>query len=82
MSSEKKARDLADVITAVLALIPADEQDLRAALGSLRESAAFAPPEGMALLWRRGTEYLVEHLGEQCPTEGWQLEVGRVWSGR
>jgi hypothetical protein len=79
-NTEPTPRDLTEVITAVLELIPETEQQIRSMLGNLRETAFFAPPEGMGALWSLGTEYLIEELGE--PTTPWKVEVARVWSGR
>lgn len=73
-------RDIADVISQMLELIPQNETDLRTRLTAVRESAAFAAPEMMGIWWERGAEVLEEALPKRA--EAWAKRVLDIWMGR
>lgn len=77
-------RDIVRVIDAVLAEIPADEyatgDSLRLYLGSIKDMAAYYPPECAYYYWRKGTEALEDVIS--IPIKPWQQRVADIWSGR
>jgi hypothetical protein len=78
-------REIVDVINDVLEVVPETETKLRLELAHLRESACYAPPEGVPGLWRRGSQVLTELLGPRMETEpagSWCLRVAAIWSGK
>jgi hypothetical protein len=78
-----KGRELTEVIDRILAEIPSETHaSLRADLGAVRSSAAFAAPEVMGGWWRRAQDCLVQHVGVPDPNVPWQVRVSRIFSGR
>lgn len=74
-----KPRVLVEVLDAVIAVIPATERVLLGELGKCRESASYAPPEAMRLLWARVVATLNALIGG--PREAWHDEVRAIIAG-
>jgi hypothetical protein len=73
-------RQLPDVIDKILEVIPKEKADLIGSLERIRESALFAPPEGMNVWWQETGATLEAGVGQ--PTENWHHELVRIMSGR
>lgn len=81
-------RKLEDVIDQMLAVIPADQDHLRATLENHRSSAIFSSPETLQLRWQ-GTAMDLEDTfceeidGEVQPPKlepgSWQEKVFKIW---
>jgi hypothetical protein len=76
------SRHLPDVIAQLLAQIPETEatKRLRTRLESVRQSAAFTPPENMWIKWRTVGEILLDEIG-LSPTEPWAVVVRGLFVG-
>lgn len=81
-------RKLEEVIDQMLAVIPADEDHLRATLESHRRSAEFASPELLQLRWRETALELEDFFCEEIDGEvqppklepgSWQEKVFNIW---
>lgn len=81
-------RKLEEVIDQMLAVIPADEDHLRATLESHRRSAEFSSPELLQLRWRETALELEDTFCEEIDGEvqppklepgSWQEKVFKIW---
>ena len=75
-------RYLPDVIEKMLSEVPPDKTVLIASLEDIKDSAEYAPPEGLGLWWRQCAECLMEELGSEPPIGGWQGKVVDIWTDR
>lgn len=73
-------RDITKVIDQILAVVPETETTARAALASVRSTAAFGAPELQGSYWNQLHGVLVRNLGHQ-PTEPWHFEVAAIMRG-
>lgn len=80
MSDKPPPRNLADVITQMLDVIPPNETKLRETLGAVRDSARFAAPEIMPTWWQEGANALTDTLLGR--TDAWVQRVADIWCGR
>lgn len=75
-------RDLSEVITRMLAIIPVDELELRQALEEQKQSIDIAPPEMIFSWWNEVGDTLYNYVfSEFYPEIGWQDELERIWTG-
>ena len=73
-------RDLDEIIDKMLNVIPSAEKDLIASLKSTQDSFRYSAPEIARIWWMQTLKILENDVGE--PTEDWQKEVQRIFSGR
>ena len=74
-------RNLPSVISAMLAVIPQDEYALRRACQRIAVDCFYTAPEAQGDRWREMGVELRPNLGPTLPTEGWRLEVMRIYKG-
>lgn len=70
----RKARNLTEVIDAVVAIVPELERDL----GHVRMSAAYTAPEHMSNRWVEATEIIAARVPRKHPKHA---EVAAIWNG-
>jgi hypothetical protein len=89
--TKPKPRNLADVIERLLALIPEDQQKLRAELKKVQDSSRYCPPENMGMFWQEGALALQLTIGPDIlmpdgtirpEVTDWRRDVLNVWMGR
>lgn len=73
-------RYLPDVIDQMLIELPLTEEDLRAELGTVKDSACFAAPETMGIHWGRAAMELSAHIPQNYGSMNeWQTKVAKIW---
>ncbi len=77
--SEK--RDLSEVLTAMLAVIPDAERDLRGRLTWIVETLPYQPPEAHGEYWHRGALTISKYFYDQEPSPGWEADMVAIWMG-
>ena len=75
-------RNLVDVLTDLLRVVPYDQPCLRGALCSLRASAEFAAPEVQGHWWRKAADSLEHHLKGVPADAPWRAAAEAAWLGR
>ena len=72
-------RKLEDVIEAMLAKIPADQQSFRLKLNSIRRSLNYCAPEQLGFWWHETGNALVDELGVPHKAVEWKTQVTAIW---
>ncbi len=80
MDSTPSPRNLPDVIDAMLAVIPVDQQNLRHCLANAKQSSCYAPPENQHIWWQETQGILAQLVGE--PKLDWQWQVAAAFAGK
>jgi len=77
-------RFLGDVIGKILPLIPEEEATaaLRGQLKSIRDSAAYAPPEYQPEWWHEGADALFAFFEGKEPATEWGRKIKTIWIGQ
>jgi len=75
-------RNITDVITVILRLIPDTEIDFRKGLKLVAERADYTAPEIIDHRWAEGSDLLGKYLPEPGFLNGWQRQVVELWTGR
>lgn len=74
-----EARNPAEVIRRVLAVVPVEEDELRAQLEKIAQDSWFFPPEGQQPIWASLRNVLLRRFPE--PTSGWPMTVSNIVRG-
>ena len=81
------SRDIFTVVEKMIECVPKDDPASRPFLDALNkhlDKLSFVPPEQVydVFQFNRVIRILVEHFGENPPTEGWQKDVYNVWMNK
>lgn len=71
-------RNLSEVIEEMLAVVPAEQIDLRDRLKATKQSSLYAAPEMRQTFWHECRDHLVSYVGK--PKEEWQKQVASIFS--
>lgn len=76
------ARNLVEVIDAILLVIPDSESDFIAELKKCRESARYTSPETLGLRWERTAHTMWDYIGDKKPDdmEYWEAQALDIWN--
>ena len=74
-------RNLDEVLTAMLEVIPKEQVVLAGKLRWIVNTLPYQPPEVHQNWWREATIHVNEHLGRRGPAVGWESEMIAIWMG-
>lgn len=72
-------RNIREVITQIIHLIPVERAELRLALHRLRVRAAYTAPECIGQVWANASDTLEEAL-DGLPRIGWIGQIHDIWT--
>lgn len=72
-------RDLIDVATAMIEIVPKTENEFLASLNDFKSSLEFAAPESIPFWWGEIAEFLQEAFPDLSDLEGWQQSAIDIW---